>query len=211
MRLETLTRYERQLQSNGFEYVAGVDESGMGPLAGPVVAAAVILPPGKPIPGINDSKRLSANQREILAEQILEAAIHAGIGIASVNEIDTINIYQAGLLAMRRAVTALSIKADHILVDARTIPGINIPQTAFTKGDTNHYCIAAASILAKTHRDKLMQELASRYPHYGFNRHKGYGTPEHCRAIQTYGASPVHRISYSIFEKLLNTSPAKNT
>lgn len=202
LRLDKLLAYENQLHSNGIQYIAGVDEAGMGPLAGPVVAAAVIFPFGINIQGINDSKRLTAAQRELLALKIQARATSTGIGIADVSEIERFNIYHAGLLAMRRAVAAMEMVPQHIIVDARTIPDITIPQTAFKQGDAHHYSIAAASILAKTHRDQLLLELDKKYPAYGFSRHKGYGTQEHCNAIREHGPCPAHRTSFSVFMRL---------
>ncbi len=201
LRLNKLLDYERQLHHRGIRHVAGVDEAGMGPLAGPVVAAAIICPLEVSIPGVNDSKRLNALQRESIAVTIHETAISIGIGIADVDEIDRLNIYHAGLLAMRRAVAALTVTPGHILVDARIIPDITIPQTAFKKGDANHYSIAAASILAKTHRDQIMRELDSQYPVYGFSRRKGYGTEQHYAAIRELGPCPAHRKSFSVFQR----------
>jgi len=201
-RLDSMLNFERLLWNAGVQHVAGVDEVGVGPLAGPVVAAAVVFRPGTCIPGVDDSKRLDPAQRAALAAVIRREALGVGIGMATVEEIDRINVYQAGLLAMRRAVQALPVVPQHVLVDARTIPGLDVPQTSFTKGDGINFSIAAASIVAKTHRDALMERLDRKYPEYGFAKHKGYGTPEHQRAIRRYGPCPLHRMSYPFIQEL---------
>lgn len=176
--------------------VCGIDEAGRGPLAGPVVAAAVILDPLRPIAGLNDSKKLSEKKRETLALEIREKAIAWAIAEASVEEIDQLNILQATLLAMRRAVEALQVAADSALVDGNKCPRLSIPVQAVVKGDGSVAPIAAASILAKTHRDHLMLALHARYPLYGFDRHMGYPTAAHFSALRAHGASPVHRRSF---------------
>lgn len=201
-RLDGMLNFERVLWKSGIRHIAGVDEVGVGPLAGPVVAAAVVFEPGTTIPGVDDSKRLDADMRTSLAARIRERAVGVGIGMASVEEIDQINVYQAGLLAMRRAVEALPLAPQHVLVDARTIPGVSAPQNPFTKGDGINFSIAAASIVAKTHRDALMEELDQRYPEYGFRRHKGYSTPEHQAAIRRFGPCVLHRMSYPFIQEL---------
>jgi ribonuclease HII len=187
----------RRLRQAGARFVAGVDEVGMGPLAGPVVAAAVVLPERVDLPGLNDSKRLTRAARERLAARIHDQAVAVGLGQVSRDEIDRINISRAGLEAMRRAVQALGVPPDHVLVDARTIPGIRAPQTALIHGDAIDGSIAAASIVAKVHRDELMRRLGERYPGYGFGRHMGYGTREHLAALRRLGPSPVHRRSFA--------------
>lgn len=192
-----LLRCEREYWRAGLRLIAGVDEVGVGPLAGPVIAAAVVLPETVRERGVDDSKRLSAAQREDLAGRIERVALAIGVGIAEVEEIDRVNIYQAALLAMRRAVEALPLRPERVLVDARTIPGIALPQTPMIKGDQRSYSIAAASIVAKVRRDALMQDLDACYPHYGFGRNMGYGTAEHLAAIERYGPCPVHRRSFS--------------
>lgn len=176
--------------------VCGVDEAGRGPLAGPVVAAAVILDPMRPIPGLNDSKKLSEKKREALDVQIRESAIAWAIAEASVEEIDQLNILQASLLAMRRAVEALKISPVQALVDGNKCPRLSIPVQAIVKGDGSVAPIAAASILAKTYRDHLMQSLHTEFPQYGFDRHMGYPTSAHFAALQAHGASRVHRRSF---------------
>jgi len=195
-RLESLLARERKFWRTGTTRVAGVDEAGMGPLAGPVVAAAVIFEPGTEIGGVDDSKRLSSARRGELAEIIARDAVAVGIGEASVSEIDRLNIYHAGLLAMKRAVAGLKPPPEVALVDGRRIPGLEIPQHACVAGDRRHFCIAGASIVAKTHRDRLMEKLSREYPEYGFAKHKGYGTEQHRRAIEKHGRTPAHRRSF---------------
>lgn len=199
---EGLLHLENSLWRAGRRQVAGVDEVGVGPLAGPVVSAAVILPPGTHIRGVADSKLLSPQARARLRIEIQKAAVQVGVGVASVEEIDALNIYHAALLAMRRAVEALGEPPDHLLVDARIIPGVTIPQTSVTKGDRRSLSIASASIVAKTYRDALMTDLARKYPGYGFAKHKGYPTRDHQEAIQSLGPSPVHRRSFAFLEEL---------
>lgn len=170
----------------------------MGPLAGPVVAAAVVLPPESPLDDVADSKVLTPNARERLAEAVHRRAVAVGVGIVEVEEIDRLNIYQAGLSAMRRALEALRpLVPGFVLVDGREIPGIDLPQSAYPKGDTFVCSIAAASIVAKVHRDALMRALDARYPAYGFGRHMGYATRAHLDAVRTHGPSPVHRRSFA--------------
>jgi ribonuclease HII len=202
MRLDGMLNFERVLWRSGLEHIAGVDEVGMGPLAGPVVAGAVVFPPGTELAGVDDSKRLDPEQREELAAAIRERASGIGIGHADVGEIDRLNIYAAGLLAMRRAIEALPVPPEHVLVDARVIPDLRCPQNAFNKGDGINFSIAAASIVAKTHRDRLMTELDAKYPEYGFARHKGYATSEHQEAIRRHGPCPIHRMSYGFIREL---------
>ena len=202
LRLQNMLNFERVLWSSGVRAVAGVDEVGVGPLAGPVVAAAVIFPPETEIAGINDSKQLEPEQRSKLAATIRASASAIGVGSAEVGEIDRLNIYHAALLAMRRAIEALPLTPEHVLVDARIVPGVSIPQNCFNKGDGLNFSIAAASIIAKTHRDRLMEELEKEYPGYGFAQHKGYGTPEHQQAIRELGPSPIHRLSFQFIREL---------
>jgi ribonuclease HII len=201
-RLDAMLNFERVLWRAGVLHIAGVDEVGMGPLAGPVIAAAVVFPPHAELQGIDDSKRLDAEQRVAAETRIREIAVGIGIGRAEVGEIDTVNIYHAGLLAMRRAVEALPMRPQHVLVDARSIPGVDVPQNCFNKGDGINFSIAAASIVAKTHRDRLMDELAAAYPAYGFERHKGYSTPEHQEAIRMHGPCEIHRRSFTFIREL---------
>ena len=176
--------------------VCGIDQAGRGPLAGPVVAAAVILYPARPIPGLNDSKKLSEQKRDVLAGLIRERALVWAVAEATVEEIDRINILQATLLAMKRAVAGLAIRPASALVDGNRCPQLDIPVAAVVKGDGKIASIAAASILAKTVRDAGMLALHARYPQYGFDRHMGYPTAAHCAALATHGVSPVHRRSF---------------
>jgi ribonuclease HII len=196
-RVETLFELRRGLFDQGHRFVAGVDEVGVGPLAGPVVAGAVILPEFVDLPRINDSKKLSPDVRSRLDAEIREQAVAVGIGEVSPTEIDEMNIFQASLEAMRRAVSALDPKADFLLVDARTVPGVEIGQKALIHGDAIDGSIAAASIIAKVYRDELMIEFEELHPGYGFSRHMGYGTAHHMEALGRLGASPIHRRSFS--------------
>jgi ribonuclease HII len=202
LRLDALLNFERVLWKSGLTRVAGVDEAGTGPLAGPVVAAAVVFPPGTSISGVDDSKKIDPERRRELASAIRKHASGVGVGEASVQEIDTLNIYRAALLAMRRAVEALPEPPQHVLVDARTIPELSVPQNPFCKGDGINFSIAAASIIAKTHRDALMERLDEEHPGYGFARHKGYGTAAHQRAIRDRGPSPAHRMSFPVLREV---------
>ena len=181
---------------NGIQIICGVDEAGRGPLAGPVCAAAVILPPHADIPGLNDSKKLSDKRRRELFPVIKETAIAYGIGIATHEEIDEINILQATYLAMERAIQALSVKPELALIDGNRARDFGIPVETVVKGDSCSASIAAASILAKVTRDDMMLELADTYPQYGFEIHKGYGTKAHYAALDEHGISPIHRMSF---------------
>jgi len=196
-RFARLLALRKRLFAAGARCVAGVDEVGVGPLAGPVVAAAVVLPERPRLPGLDDSKRLSRAVRERLADEIRAQAIAVSVAEVSVDEIDRHNIYQASLIAMRLAVDALDPQPDHVLVDARHIPGISSAQTAIVGGDGLDASIAAASIVAKVHRDAIMARLDCEYPGYGFSRHMGYGTREHLSALRRLGATPVHRRSFA--------------
>ena len=190
-------RLLRDLKLRGAGLVVGVDEAGRGPLAGPVVAAAVMLDERAPIRGLNDSKKLSAKSRERLYDEILAKALCCRIAQASAQEIDELNILQATLLAMRRAVLGLRLKPHLVLVDGNRTPDVDVPVRAIVKGDASVACISAASILAKVHRDRLCQELHSRHPQYGFDGHKGYPTPEHLAALRAHGPCPEHRRSFA--------------
>ena len=181
---------------NGIQIICGVDEAGRGPLAGPVCAAAVILPPHADIPGLNDSKKLSDKRRRELFPVIKETAVAYGIGIATHKEIDEINILQATYLAMERAIQALSVKPELALIDGNRARDFGIPVETVVKGDSRSASIAAASILAKVTRDDMMLELANTYPQYGFEIHKGYGTKAHYAALDAHGISPIHRMSF---------------
>lgn len=207
-RLHYLLRFEIELWAQGHSFVAGVDEAGMAPLAGPVVAGAVILPQNYKLRGLNDSKKiLDPEKREELAAQIKQDALCWSVGFAEVEEIDKINIYHAGLLAMQRAVQGLSSQPDFILVDARKIPNCSVPQRGIIRGDALSASIAAASIIAKTTRDRHMLELDQVYSGYGLATHKGYPTPEHCRALKDLGALPIHRRSFARVREALGLDP----
>lgn len=201
-RLGRLLELERELWSGGLRRVAGVDEAGIGPLAGPVVAAAVVFAPGAEPIAVDDSKKLDAHRRAHLAEAIRAAALGVGVGIATVAEIEALNVYHAAGLAMRRALEALPEAPEHILVDGRPVPDALVPQQAVVGGDGRHYAIAAASIIAKTHRDGLLVALDARYPAYGFARHKGYATAAHVAAIRRVGPCPEHRGSFLALDEL---------
>lgn len=203
MRLDAMRHFERVLWRSGIKDIAGVDEAGVAPLAGPVVAAAVMFPPETEIAGVDDSKKLDPETRTRLAAEIRAKASGVAVGIATVAEIDEINIYHAGLLAMRRAVEGLPRAPQHVLVDARTVPGIAMPQNAFNKGDGLNFSIAAASIIAKTTRDAMMEELDREHPGYGFAAHKGYPTPDHREAFLKLGPCPVHRMSFPVIHEML--------
>lgn len=206
-RLRKLLRYETALWTTGVLRVAGVDEAGMSPLAGPVAAAAVVFLPGSRIPGVDDSKKLDAASRERLAVEIKETAVAWSVAFAEVDEIDTLNIYWAGILAMRRAVEGLSQGPQHILIDARRLAEVDIPQQSIVKGDCKSLTIAAASILAKTARDALMVKLDAKHPGYGFAKHKGYPVRDHLAALKRLGASPVHRRSFNPVRLALGLPP----
>jgi ribonuclease HII len=208
-RQEALLKYEREAKSKGFQWVAGVDEAGRGPLAGPVVAAAVILSPGEVPAGVDDSKKLSHEKREELFPKIQEKALGVGVGQASVQEIDELNIYRAAQLAMERAIKALDPKPDYLLTDAMPLPSLkDIPQKPIVHGDALSFSIAAASIVAKVTRDRLMADLHQRYSAYGFDKHKGYGTEEHLKNLEAHGPCPEHRLSFRpVLEILAQKSP----
>lgn len=208
-RLTRLCAFEQVLWDQGVLHVAGVDEVGMAPLAGPVIAAAVVFPPGTRICGINDSKQLTPEERDELEPEIRASAVAVGIGRAEVHEIDSINIYRAGLLALRRAVEALDPQPQHVLVDARKLDGIRVPQQPIIKGDAKSISIGAASIVAKVHRDRLMAHHEVEYPGYGFASHKGYPTAEHLEALERLGACPLHRRSFAPVAKKLGLIPVQ--
>ena len=197
-KLERLLRREQELWAEGFERVAGVDEAGVGPLAGPVVAAAVIFPPGEGLRGVDDSKRLDPGARGELAEKIRESASHWAVGRVDPLEIDRLNVYQASLEAMRRALQGLDAAPDFVLVDGRGVLGIETPYEVIVGGDAACHAIAAASILAKTARDALMIDYDRQYPGYGFASHKGYPTEAHRDAIRKLGPCDIHRRSFTL-------------
>lgn len=194
-RIRKMLQYESKLWNKGKKYVAGLDEAGRGPLAGPVVAAAVVFYKNPQISMINDSKKLTEEVREYLFDLILNEAL-CGIGAAEVGEIDRINIYQASFLAMDRALENLNAQPEHLLVDGRAFPRNDIPFTTIIKGDSLSYSVAAASILAKVTRDRMMREYDQEFPQYGFANHKGYATREHLDAIEEFGYCPIHRRSF---------------
>jgi len=206
-RLTRLCLFELPLWEQGITLVGGCDEVGMAPLAGPVIAAAVILRPGTRIKGVNDSKQLTPEERAELEPQIRAEAVAVGIGRAEVSEIDTINIYRAGLLALKRAVIALCPQPQHLLIDARKLDGLPMPQQPIIKGDARSITIGAASIVAKVHRDRLMSQLDAEYPGYGFADHKGYPTPDHLDALERLGACALHRRSFAPVAKKLGLIP----
>lgn len=188
--------YENTAYADGYEIVCGVDEAGRGPLAGPVYAAAVILPKGHIIEGVNDSKKLSEKKRDELFDKVIDECAAYSVGIATEQEIDEINILQATFLAMRRAVEGLNVKPDIALIDGNKTPGLDIEQRAIVKGDGKSANIAAASIIAKVSRDRYMLEMAAKYPEYQFEKHKGYGTKLHYEMLEKYGVSPIHRKTF---------------
>lgn len=196
-RLNQLKKFENGLYKTGLKYIAGIDEAGRGPLAGPVVVGIAIMKPDSFIEGINDSKKISEKKRELLYEQITEEAVDWAVGIVDQKEIDEINILNATKKALTMAITNLTIKPDRILVDAlEHIDTCKIPYTSIIKGDAKVYSISAASIIAKVTRDRIMKEYDEIYPEYGFAGHKGYGTAKHMQAIKEYGPCPLHRRTF---------------
>lgn len=193
---QDLWRIERECQAEGYQVICGVDEAGRGPLAGPVCAAAVILPQGLEIPGLNDSKKLSDKRRRELFDVIQEKALAYGIAFADEKEIDEVNILQATFNAMQRAMDQLRVRPDLALIDGNRERDFGLPVKTVVKGDSQSANIAAASILAKVTRDRLMEELDGQYPQYGFAVHKGYGTRRHYAALEEYGPCPIHRMSF---------------
>lgn len=191
-----LWELENEIYASGISSVCGVDEAGRGPLAGPVCAAAVMLPRGLEIAGLNDSKKLTEKKREALFDEIKEKAIAYGVAFASVEEIEELNILNATFLAMNRAINSLSVSPELALIDGNRNSGIEMPSRCVIKGDGCCADIAAASILAKVTRDRYMLQMAEQYPGYGFEKHKGYGTKQHYEAIRALGASPIHRMSF---------------
>ena len=194
--------YEKEAQNKGFVNVCGVDEAGRGPLAGPVCAAAVILKDNQIIEGVNDSKKLTEKKREALFDVIKNEVLDYSIAFSTVEEIEEMNILNATMLAMKRAVEGLNTKADYALIDGNRFPPLDIQGEYVIKGDAKSMSIAAASILAKVSRDRLCYEYAKKYPEYGFDKHKGYGTKAHTEAILKYGPCEIHRLSF--LKKILN-------
>ncbi|MBU4561501.1 ribonuclease HII [bacterium] len=195
--MKDMKRYERRMKKKGYQLIAGVDEVGRGSLAGPVVACALILPTKCRIPGLNDSKKLTPKKREELYPLIKRKALAIGLGRVGERKIDGINILKATHLAMKRAISHLGTRPDLLLVDGFKIPGVEIPQEAIIRGDEKSASIAAASIIAKVTRDRLMVRCHKRHPEYGFHRHKGYGTERHIRALKRNGPSRIHRRTFS--------------
>ena len=195
--------YENEARQKGYVNICGVDEAGRGPLAGPVCAAAVILPEGCIIEGVNDSKKLTEKKREALFDVIIETAISCSISFGTVDEIERDNILATTMNTMRRAIEGLSVKADYAMIDGNRLPKLDIPARTIVGGDAKSMSIAAASILAKVSRDRLMLQYAEKYPQYGFEKHKGYGTKLHVEKILEYGECPIHRPSFlkKIYEK----------
>lgn len=188
--------YENAAYEKGYQYVCGVDEAGRGPLAGPVCAAAVILPKGMIIEGVNDSKKLTEKKREALFDVICNSALAYSIAFAEVEEIEEVNILRATMNTMKRAVEGLNIKADFAYIDGNTMPPVDIDGECIVKGDAKSMSVACASILAKVSRDRLMLKYAEMYPRYSFEKHKGYGTKVHVEALKEYGPCPIHRMSF---------------
>lgn len=198
---EEMSVYERELRKNKIFHIAGIDEVGRGPLAGPVVAAAVILPENFQLLGLTDSKKLTKKKRDEFFEIIHREATSVGVGIVSAKEVDRINIYEATKLAMQMAISELQIQPEHLLIDAMKL-ALPINQTSIIKGDSKSVSIAASSIIAKVTRDHYMEQLAKTYPHYGFEKHMGYGTKEHLEALDKYGICEEHRKSFAPIQKL---------
>lgn len=194
--MSDLWALENGIYASGVNILCGVDEAGRGPLAGPVCAAAVILPRGLEIPGLNDSKKLSEKKREALYDVIISSAMAYGIAFADVEEIERLNILHATFLAMNRAIAQLSVRPELALIDGNRDSDIEVPSRCIVKGDSRCADIAAASILAKVTRDRYMVKMAEQYPQYGFEQHKGYGTKQHYAALREYGATPIHRMSF---------------
>lgn len=190
-------KYEKELSAKGYKYICGVDEVGRGPLAGPVVCAAVVMPLDDVIEGVDDSKKVSPKKREVLSKEILKRAISYNICRIEADEIDRMNILEATKLCMKRAVEGLEIKPDFVLTDGNMTLDIDLPQQSIVKGDSLSYSIGAASIAAKVFRDNLMDEYDAVYPEYGFKKHKGYGTALHIQAIKDNGLTPIHRRSFT--------------
>ncbi|PRX26653.1 RNase HII [Orenia metallireducens] len=201
---EKMSVHERRVKQKGYRIIGGIDEAGRGPLAGPVVAAIVILPEDEQILGLDDSKKLSEKKREELFGIIQEKAIDIGVGIVDNNRIDEINILQATYQAMREAINSLEHRPEYLLVDAETIPDITIAQAGIIEGDAHSVSIAAASIVAKVTRDRMLVEYDKEYPQYKFASNKGYGTGEHIQALKRYGITPLHRTSFGIVRESMN-------
>ncbi len=195
-RLKNMLQIEDSLYLNGYNLICGIDEAGRGPLCGPVVASAVILPKDECIEGVNDSKKISEKKREKLYDDIMKKAVAVGVGIGEVQLIEEVNILNATKIAMKRALENLNVKPEYVLVDGNQMIDINIPGETVVSGDAKSESIAAASIIAKVTRDRMLREWDKEYPEYGFAKHKGYGTKAHIEAIEKYGLTPIHRESF---------------
>ena len=195
LRLEQMLRYEKELYQAGYQTIAGIDEVGRGPLAGPVVAAAVILPPGCKIKGLNDSKKIPKKKHQDIYQAVMDKALAVGIGLMDSEIIDQVNIYEATKLAMKEALSKLRLKSDYLLIDAMKL-GVDIPQESIIKGDANSLSIAAASIVAKVTRDKLMTDYDKEFPGYDFAQNAGYGTKSHLQGLEQNGVTPIHRKTF---------------
>lgn len=202
LRLEEMLRYEKALYNQGFELIAGIDEVGRGPLAGPVVAAAVILPKNCKIQGLNDSKKIPKNKHEAIYQAVLDKALAIGLGVMDNQVIDEVNIYEATKLAMKAALANLSQKPDYLLIDAMKLD-LEIPQESIIKGDANSLSIAAASIVAKVTRDSMMADFDKDYPGYAFSKNAGYGTAEHLEGLQKLGVTPIHRRTFEPIKSMV--------
>jgi len=198
--------FDSGFRARGFEALVGVDEAGRGPWAGPVVAAAVVLPQNAFIEGLNDSKKLSPKKRKTILEKIKQTALSYSVGIVSHTQIDEINILQATYQAMKIAIAGISIPFDLVLVDGWAIPRLKLPQQNVISGDAQSACIAAASIVAKETRDAIMEQMAQEYPQYGFEKHKGYGTKYHMQALEKFGPCPIHRVSYAPIKAIIKNA-----
>lgn len=203
VRLQDMMQYEEEAYQQGYRIIAGIDEAGRGPLAGPVVAAACVLPRGKLIAHVNDSKKLTPKKRRLLFDRLTQDSdLFYAIGLIDASEIDRVNIYQATLLAMAEALKKLSCSPDYLLVDGTGLPPLSIPAKKIVKGDQLSQSIAAASVLAKETRDRLMEEYHQQWPMYGFDQHKGYGTMQHLEALERHGPCPIHRRSFDPIKSL---------
>ena len=204
--MEDLLKYEKELYNQGIKYIAGVDEVGRGPLYGPVVCAAVILPEGYKLEGLTDSKKLTPKKRDKFYDIIMREALCVSVGMKDAHRIDEINIYEATKEAMYEAIAGLSIKPDHVLIDAMKLEKLTIPSTSIIKGDAKSESIAAASVIAKVTRDRMMDEVALKYPQYGFERHKGYPTKAHIKNVIKYGVLEGYRVTFEPIKSIINGS-----
>ncbi|MEY8462960.1 ribonuclease HII [Streptococcus merionis] len=210
-RLDKMLRYEKELYLQGIDLIAGIDEVGRGPLAGPVVAAAVILPKNLKIKGLNDSKKIPKRKHQEIYEMVMAQALAVGIGIKDQTVIDEVNIYEATKLAMEQALSKLSVKPEALLIDAMTLERVALPQTAIVKGDANSLSIAAASIVAKVTRDQIMADYDSQYPGYGFAQNAGYGTKAHLEGLSLQGVSPIHRKTFEPIKSMTGVTHDNGT